>query len=75
MIETLGIEMKAGRSSNSSKRAGSAEIIFNEAAIKSMGLTDPVGKVVKMLGKDRKIAGIFIYGGNSQLSGREDCAG
>ncbi|SFN24243.1 ABC-type antimicrobial peptide transport system, permease component [Chitinophaga sp. YR627] len=58
MIETLGMEMKEGRSFNSSLSSDSAEIIFNEAAIKSMGLTNPVGKVVKMWGQNRKIAGV-----------------
>lgn len=58
MIETLGMQMKAGRSFNSNVSSDSAEIIFNEAAIKSMGLTNPVGKVVKMWGQNRKIAGV-----------------
>lgn len=57
-IETLGMTMKEGRSFNSNVSADSTEIIFNEAAIKSMGLSDPVGKVVKMWGVNRKIAGI-----------------
>jgi len=58
MIETLGMEMSQGRSFNSRISADSTEIIFNEAAIKSMGLTDPVGKTVNMWGVKRKIAGV-----------------
>jgi ABC-type antimicrobial peptide transport system permease subunit len=57
-VETLGMKMKEGRSFNNNVSSDSAEIIFNEAAIKAMGLTDPVGKVVKMWGQDRKIAGV-----------------
>jgi len=58
MIETLGMQMKEGRSFNSRISADSTEIIFNEAAIKAMGLTDPVGKTVTMWGEKRKIAGV-----------------
>lgn len=57
-IETLGMNMKEGRSFNNSISSDSTEIIFNEAAIKAMGLSNPVGKVVKMWGQDRKIAGV-----------------
>ncbi|SDG11817.1 ABC transporter permease [Chitinophaga filiformis] len=58
VIETLGMTMKEGRSFNSNVSSDSTEIIFNEAAIKSMGLTNPVGKIVKMWGVKRKIAGV-----------------
>ncbi|MCF6402860.1 ABC transporter permease [Chitinophaga filiformis] len=57
-IETLGMTMKEGRSFNNNVSSDSTEIIFNEAAVKSMGLTNPVGKVVKMWGVNRKIAGV-----------------
>lgn len=57
-IETFGMKMKEGRSFNVNVSSDSSEIIFNEAAIKAMGLTDPVGKVVKMWGQNRKIAGV-----------------
>lgn len=57
-IETLGMKMKEGRSFNSEISSDSSEIIFNEAAIRSMGLSNPVGKVVKMWGQNRKIAGV-----------------
>ena len=58
MIETLGIELAAGRSFSSSISSDSSEIIFNEAAIQTMGLKDPIGKVVKMWDKNRTIVGI-----------------
>ncbi|SKB56617.1 ABC transporter permease [Dyadobacter psychrophilus] len=56
-IETAGMQLKEGRSfsqnSNSQK-----EIVFNEAAIKSMGLKDPVGKTVKFWDQKRQIVGV-----------------
>lgn len=58
LIETLGMQISSGRSFSRSKSSDSSEIIFNETAIKAMGLKDPIGKTVKMWGKDRKIVGV-----------------
>ncbi|WP_222930345.1 permease prefix domain 2-containing transporter [Larkinella punicea] len=56
-IETLGMELKDGR--GFSNNPGSYnEIIFNEAAIKSMGLKDPIGKIVKFWDRERQIVGV-----------------
>jgi predicted permease len=43
-IETLGIEMREGRSFSSDIGADTARVIFNEAAIDAMGYKDPLGK-------------------------------
>ncbi len=56
-IETLGMEMKEGRSFSNNENSHS-EIIFNEAAIQSMGLKDPVGKTVKFWDQTRQIVGV-----------------
>jgi putative ABC transport system permease protein len=58
MIETLGVEMVEGRSFSRDFSSDSASIIFNEAGIKFMGLTDPIGKTIKLWGEDRKIIGV-----------------
>ena len=58
LIETLGMKMAAGRSFNRDLSSDSSEIIFNETAIKAMGITDPIGKTVHMWDKDRRIVGI-----------------
>lgn len=58
LIETLGIKMKEGRTFSRNFGTDSAAIILNEAAIQIMGLKDPVGKVVKLWGKDRQIIGV-----------------
>jgi putative ABC transport system permease protein len=56
-IETAGIQFKEGRSFSQNQNA-QHEIVFNEAAIKSMGLKDPVGKTVKFWGQERHIVGV-----------------
>lgn len=58
LMETMGMQMAAGRFFSSTQSADSAEIIFNETAIARMGLKDPVGKTVKMWGVDRRIVGV-----------------
>jgi ABC-type antimicrobial peptide transport system permease subunit len=57
-IETLGIELKEGRSFSQDYGAEKTKIIFNEAAIENMGLTHPIGKVVKVWGEDMEIIGV-----------------
>jgi putative ABC transport system permease protein len=45
-IQTMGMQMAAGRGFSKDFGADSNKIIFNEAAIKAMGIKDPVGKFV-----------------------------
>jgi ABC-type antimicrobial peptide transport system permease subunit len=55
-LETVGIKIKEGRYfSNANARN---EIIFNESAIKSMDLKDPIGKTVEFWGMERQIIGV-----------------
>lgn len=63
-IETLGIELKAGRSFSREHHDDYSKIIVNEAAVKLMGLTDPVGKTIDMNGGSQIIGvvGYFHYG-------------
>jgi ABC-type antimicrobial peptide transport system permease subunit len=58
MIETLDMQMAAGRSFSRNLSSDSAEVIFNQAAIDRMGLKNPLGKTVKVWDKNRKIVGI-----------------
>ncbi|WP_133272443.1 ABC transporter permease [Hymenobacter radiodurans] len=46
MLETLGIQIKAGRSFSRQFRSDSTKIIVNEALVASLGMQDPVGKVL-----------------------------
>ena len=57
-IETLGIEMKEGRSFSKEFNKENNKVIFNEAAIKLIGFKNPVGKYIKYSGEDWQIIGI-----------------
>lgn len=57
-IETMGIKIKEGRSFSRDYGLDKEGLIFNETAIKVMGLKDPVGKTVNLWGKERKIIGV-----------------
>lgn len=57
LIETLEMEMVAGRAF--SEDFGSHDqIIFNEAAIKIMGLKAPIGKIIKIGTEEREVVGV-----------------
>ncbi len=57
LIETLGMEMVQGRSFLEDFGSPN-QIIFNEKAMETMGLTDPIGKSVTIGGEERQIVGI-----------------
>lgn len=57
LIETLGIEMAAGQTF-SRDIPPERQIIFNEDAIEKMGISDPVGKTIKLWGKEKVIMGV-----------------
>jgi ABC-type antimicrobial peptide transport system permease subunit len=57
-IEMHGIEMVEGRSFSRDYSSDDSKIIFNEAAIKMMGMKYPVGNTVNMWGVERQIIGI-----------------
>lgn len=57
-IETLGIEMKEGRSYINEKPDNESKIILNETAVRLMGLENPIGTIVDMRGPNREIIGV-----------------
>ena len=57
-LEMMGIEVKEGRSFSKEFGTENEKIIFNEAAIDAMGLTDPVGKKVKTFMGEKEIIGV-----------------
>ncbi len=57
-IETMGIELIAGRTYDIDRAGESNKIIFNESAIEVMGIEDPIGKTIQLWGKDREIIGV-----------------
>jgi ABC-type antimicrobial peptide transport system permease subunit len=57
-IETMGLQMEAGRTYSRAYGSEKSKIIFNELAIQKMGLTNPIGKIVHLWGEDREIIGV-----------------
>ena len=57
-IETMGIEMKEGRSYVNEKPDNDSKIILNETAVKLMGLKNPIGTIIDMRGPNREIIGV-----------------
>jgi putative ABC transport system permease protein len=57
-IEALGIELKEGRSFSREFGTDDSKIIFNETAIKSMGLANPVGQTINLWGENKQIVGV-----------------
>lgn len=57
-IETLGIQLKEGRSYNRQFGSEKGKVIFNQAAIDQMGIKNPIGKTVKIWGEERQIIGV-----------------
>ncbi|WP_057940106.1 ABC transporter permease [Algoriphagus resistens] len=58
LIETLGIELAEGRSFEREFGSEDSKLIFNETAIKDMGITDPIGKTVSLWGEEKQIVGV-----------------
>ncbi|MEP2771532.1 MAG: ABC transporter permease [Fulvivirga sp.] len=58
LLNTMGIEVLEGRDFSDTYQNEDKKIIFNETAIKTMGLEDPIGKTVKMWGEDKEIIGV-----------------
>ncbi len=58
LIETLDIPFREGRSFSRAFGAEERNIIFNETAIRAMGLNDPVGKSVRLWGEEKTIIGV-----------------
>jgi ABC-type antimicrobial peptide transport system permease subunit len=59
MLETLGVELAAGRFFSEEYGSDSTKIIFNETAIRVMNLKNPIGEKVKLWGTyDLEIVGV-----------------
>jgi len=46
VLETLGIEMKEGRTFSRDFGSDTLQVIYNEAAIEAMAIRDPIGKII-----------------------------
>ena len=57
-IETMGIELKEGRTYINEQPNNESKIILNETAVEVMGLKNPVGTIIDMRGPNREIIGV-----------------
>jgi predicted permease len=57
-FETMNLQTAEGRTFSKSF-ADSTSVIFNEAAIKAMGIKNPVGKIVSLWGQKKQIIGVI----------------
>lgn len=57
--KTVGWQFKEGRDFSKALASDSNTFIINEAAVKFMGLKDPVGKFIRWDGKAREIIGVI----------------
>lgn len=58
LIETVGVEIKEGRSFSKDFNTEQANLILNETAIEVMGLKDPIGKTIKLWGENKQVIGV-----------------
>ena len=57
-VETLGLQIKEGRSFSREFGKETNRLILNETAVKVMNLSDPIGKQVRLWGEDATIIGV-----------------
>lgn len=58
LIETLGIQLASGRSFSKDHSTDSTGVILNEAAVRVMGLTNPIGKEISVFQKPLHVVGV-----------------
>ena len=64
-IETLGIQLKEGRSFSSEYTNEESAVIISESAVRTMRLQDPIGKTIHYGTEEKQIVGVvkdFQYG-------------
>lgn len=57
-IETMGLQLVDGRSFSKQFGSDSTKVILNEAAVAAMDMKNPVGKTIKLWGKEVQIIGV-----------------
>jgi putative ABC transport system permease protein len=57
-LPLLNVTMAKGRNYSRQYANESSKIIFNETAIRLMGLEDPIGHTIRLWGQDRQIIGV-----------------
>ncbi len=57
-VETMGMQIKSGRSFSTQFGMDSLGLILNEAAVKAMGLTNPVGSILRFQNTNWQVIGV-----------------
>ena len=57
--KTMGVKMIEGRDFSEDFKSDSLAIVVNKAAVKIMGLKDPIGTELDLWGKKRKLIGVY----------------
>ncbi|MBK9488119.1 MAG: ABC transporter permease [Haliscomenobacter sp.] len=57
-VETMGMQMLEGRFFSKEFGDDQSKIVLNEAAVKQINFTDPVGKKIKLFDQERQIIGV-----------------
>jgi len=57
--KTMGVKMIEGRDFSEDSKSDSLAICVNKAAVKLMGLKDPIGTELDLWGKKRKLIGVY----------------
>ena len=55
-VEIMGLQMSEGRNLNDE---ASDEIVINEAAVRMLGWTEPLGRRINFRGQDRRVVGVI----------------
>ena len=58
LVEIMGMELLQGRTFSNEFGSDSSSVIFNETAIKAMGMENPIGKTISHYSGDKKIVGV-----------------
>jgi ABC-type antimicrobial peptide transport system permease subunit len=59
LIETMGFELVDGRAFSLDFGEEDSKIILNEAAVRIIGLENPVGQIVNLWGDDKEVIGVI----------------
>ncbi|MDR7132645.1 ABC-type antimicrobial peptide transport system permease subunit [Algoriphagus sp. 4150] len=59
LIETMGLELINGRAFSPDFGEENSKIILNEAAVRTIGFDEPVGKIVNLWGEDKEVIGVL----------------
>ncbi|MEL6536135.1 MAG: FtsX-like permease family protein, partial [Bacteroidota bacterium] len=57
-MELLELELVEGRTFSPTQKSDLFEIVLNETAVEQLGLTDPIGSIVEVWGKDKVVIGV-----------------